>query len=202
MLSSHHWAVAYVCPFLVVLSPGLIKKLSWAGRWWRTPVIPALGRQRQADFWVRGQPSLQSEFQDSQGYTEKPCLEKPKKKKKKRKKEKAVLNSLYSTGRPWTPASPTLASQVAGMTGMHYQAWARYVMRETANCWALCSSESLCVNMYVFVHEICWWQMFPLLKYANVSGRRLRAEKGFIFYCLRLSDCVSLLPTSTVVFWE
>jgi hypothetical protein len=27
-------------------------------------------------FWVRGQPGLQSEFQDSQGYTEKPCLKK------------------------------------------------------------------------------------------------------------------------------
>jgi hypothetical protein len=45
------------------------------------PNIPALGRQRQADFWVRGQPGLQSEFQDSQGYTEKPCLEKTEKKK-------------------------------------------------------------------------------------------------------------------------
>ena len=44
-----------------------------------TPLIPALGRQRQADFWVRGQSGLQSEFQDSQGYTEKPCLEKTKK---------------------------------------------------------------------------------------------------------------------------
>jgi hypothetical protein len=32
------------------------------------------------DFWVRGQPGLQSEFQDSQGYTEKPCLEKNNKK--------------------------------------------------------------------------------------------------------------------------
>ena len=31
-------------------------------------------RQRQADFWVQGQPGLQSEFQDSQGYTEKSCL--------------------------------------------------------------------------------------------------------------------------------
>jgi hypothetical protein len=50
--------------------------------WWCTPLIPALGRQRQADFWVRGQPGLQSEFQNSQGYTEKPCLNKPKKKKK------------------------------------------------------------------------------------------------------------------------
>jgi len=47
-----------------------------AGQWWRTPLIPALGRQRKADFWVWGQPGLQSEFQDSQGCTEKPCLEK------------------------------------------------------------------------------------------------------------------------------
>jgi hypothetical protein len=41
--------------------------------------------QRHEDFWVRGQPGGQSKFQDSQGYTEKPCLEKPKKKKKKKK---------------------------------------------------------------------------------------------------------------------
>jgi hypothetical protein len=34
---------------------------------------------------VRGQPGLESEFQDSQSYTEKPCLEKSKKKKKKKK---------------------------------------------------------------------------------------------------------------------
>jgi hypothetical protein len=45
-------------------------------QWWHMPLIPALGRQRQVDFWVRGQPGLQSEFQDSQGYTEKPCLKK------------------------------------------------------------------------------------------------------------------------------
>jgi hypothetical protein len=51
-----------------------------AGLWWLTPLIPALGRQRQADFWVRGQPGLKSEFQDSQGYTEKPCLKRKKKK--------------------------------------------------------------------------------------------------------------------------
>jgi hypothetical protein len=55
------------------------------------PLIPALRRQRQADFWVQGQPGLQSEFQDSQGYTEKPCLGKKKKKKKKRKKEGVPL---------------------------------------------------------------------------------------------------------------
>jgi hypothetical protein len=39
-----------------------------------TPLIPALGRQRQADFWVQGQHCLQSEFQDSQAYTEKHYL--------------------------------------------------------------------------------------------------------------------------------
>jgi small nuclear ribonucleoprotein E len=32
------------------------------------------------DFWVWGQPGLQSDLQDSQGYTEKPCLGKKKKK--------------------------------------------------------------------------------------------------------------------------
>ena len=49
------------------------------------PLIPALGRQRQVDFWVQRQPGLQSDFQDSQGYTEKPCLEKQKTKTKNQK---------------------------------------------------------------------------------------------------------------------
>jgi hypothetical protein len=68
-----------------IFPKAVLRKRPWAGWWWRTPLIPALGRQKQADFWVRGQPGLQSEFQDSQGYTEKPCLKKPKKKKKKKK---------------------------------------------------------------------------------------------------------------------
>jgi hypothetical protein len=45
--------------------------LSWAS--WGPPVTPALGRQRQANISGQGQPGLHSEFQDSQGYTEKPC---------------------------------------------------------------------------------------------------------------------------------
>jgi hypothetical protein len=49
-----------------------------AGQWWHRPLILALGRQRHVDFLVQGQPGLQSKFQDSQGYTEKPCLKKPK----------------------------------------------------------------------------------------------------------------------------
>jgi len=39
---------------------------------------PALRRQRQVDLRVPGQPGLQSEFQNSQGYPGKPCLKNPK----------------------------------------------------------------------------------------------------------------------------
>jgi hypothetical protein len=66
--------------------PGWAKTWMLSRAWWRTPLIPALGRQRQADFWVRGQPGLQSELQDSQSYTEKPCLEKKQKTNKQTKK--------------------------------------------------------------------------------------------------------------------
>jgi hypothetical protein len=37
---------------------------------------PSTWEAEAGDFWVRGQPGLQSEFQESQGYTEKPCLQK------------------------------------------------------------------------------------------------------------------------------
>ena len=63
---------------------------------------PSTGRQRQADFWVRGQPGLQSEFQDSQGYTEKPCLENIQKNKNKNKKHWSPLSKAqwpHSTNR-------------------------------------------------------------------------------------------------------
>jgi hypothetical protein len=60
------------------------------------PLIPALGRQKQVDFWVLGQPGLQSEFQDSQGYTEKACLEKQKTKNKKQKTKKKALQGGHS----------------------------------------------------------------------------------------------------------
>jgi hypothetical protein len=43
---------------------------------------------------TRRQPGLQSEFQDSQGYTDKPCLEKPKKKKKKKANNKKVYYDI------------------------------------------------------------------------------------------------------------
>lgn len=42
-------------------------------------------RQRQAYLYIQGQPALQSEFQDSQDYAEKPCLAKQKQTKKSHK---------------------------------------------------------------------------------------------------------------------
>lgn len=42
------------------------------GQWWHRTIIPALGRQRQADFFVSMRPlGIQSEFQDSDDYAEK-----------------------------------------------------------------------------------------------------------------------------------
>jgi hypothetical protein len=58
------------------------------------PLIPALRRQRQADFWVQGQPDLQSEFKDSQSYTEKPCLEETNHPAKQINKEEDIVISI------------------------------------------------------------------------------------------------------------
>jgi hypothetical protein len=44
----------------------LFKSIKGAGCGGARLLIPALRRQRQVDFWVRGQPGLQSEFQDRQ----------------------------------------------------------------------------------------------------------------------------------------
>jgi hypothetical protein len=42
--------------------------------WWCTSLIPASGRQRQADLCELGQPGLYSKLQDSQDYIERHCV--------------------------------------------------------------------------------------------------------------------------------
>ena len=54
-------------------------RLGWA--WWHTPFNPSTQEVEAGRFLSRGQPGLQSEFQNSQGYTEKPCFKKQKQKK-------------------------------------------------------------------------------------------------------------------------
>jgi hypothetical protein len=49
-------------------------------------LIPALGRLLQSEL-VRGQPGLQCEFQDSQGYTKKHCIQKKKREERERETE-------------------------------------------------------------------------------------------------------------------
>ena len=53
-----------------------------------SPLIPALGRQRQANFLVRGQPGLQSEFQHSQGSQRNPVSIKPRERDRERERER------------------------------------------------------------------------------------------------------------------
>jgi hypothetical protein len=77
------------------------------------PLIPALGRQRQASL-------KQSEFQDSQGFTEKPCLEKPKnQKKKKKKKTKQKCRLTEGVGQKHTLALSSIPALLPGGQKTH-----------------------------------------------------------------------------------
>jgi hypothetical protein len=87
----------------VLQSLGVLMYLETCRSSWRTPLIPVLGRFLSS----RGQPGLHSEFQDSQGYTEKPCLKnKTKQNKKQNKQNKTKQNKKrYRDSLP-APRSP------------------------------------------------------------------------------------------------
>ena len=57
-------------------------------------------REAEADGFLRLRPAWPTKFQDSQGYTEKPCLEKPKQKTKKQEsRQDSKLNTaMYTPG--------------------------------------------------------------------------------------------------------
>jgi hypothetical protein len=53
----------------------------------KTIIMSQVVAEVDESLWVQGQPGLQSEFQDSQDYTEKLCLEKTKKQTKQTPKQ-------------------------------------------------------------------------------------------------------------------
>jgi hypothetical protein len=66
-------------------------------------------REAEAGGFLSSRPAcLQSEFQDNQGYTEKPCLEKQKQNKTKQQQQKSL-----NLARQWwrTPLIPALGRQ-------------------------------------------------------------------------------------------
>ena len=71
-----HWVILPACKYMCSEKIFLKIKGLLGGWWWGMSLTPELRRQRQADCGIRGQPDLQSEFQDRLSYTEKPCLKK------------------------------------------------------------------------------------------------------------------------------
>ena len=82
---------------------GLMSQKEEHWLWEKRELMSQKEDERQADFWVRGQPGLQSEFQDSQGYKENPSpvsRKKPNpknktKQKKNKQKKPPKLISLF-----------------------------------------------------------------------------------------------------------
>jgi hypothetical protein len=56
---------------------------------------PSTQEPEAGGFLSSGQPGLQSELQDSQGYTEKPCVLKTKKKKKKKRERERKEKKIF-----------------------------------------------------------------------------------------------------------
>jgi hypothetical protein len=63
--------------------------------------------------WVQGQPGLQSEFQDSQGYTEKPCLGKTERKTNRQKRKVHSFSTLFpDKSTLWSPHELPISSNM------------------------------------------------------------------------------------------
>jgi hypothetical protein len=87
-----------------------LRNLHWSVRWSGTHLNPsALKAEVDGSLWVRGQPGLHSEFQDSQSYTLRPCLKKQNKQKPTKKQKSQFLNLcwmvIFPSGYVETPNS-------------------------------------------------------------------------------------------------
>jgi hypothetical protein len=95
------------------------KKKLKAGQWWHMPLIPALGRQRQADFWVLGRPGLQVNSRTVRASQGNPVSKKKNKKQKtetKKQTQKTKRTPQFkSAGWCWhMPLIPLLRRAEAG----------------------------------------------------------------------------------------
>jgi hypothetical protein len=131
---------------------------------------PVLGRQRQVDFWVQGQPGLQSEFQDSQGYIEKACLEKQKNKqasKKVLKVSKCPCKMTISTKIVFLniyryQESSRKSMQVSFLEMVHHFAWLQWVNFELQGLKRFCPGIACCY----------WYAFLVLLHSLMIPGHQ------------------------------
>ena len=161
------------------------------------PLISALRRQRQVDFWVQAQPSLQSEFQDSQGYTEKPCLE----------KNKAKTN-LYICMQLW------LRLEYTDWFLVLYTHLAHYVVVNAPDCSCpyLTSAEmiSICHNtchkwyffLFVFQDRVSLYSPgCPGTHSVDQAGLELRNPPASASQVLGLKACATTPSTNDTFNW-
>jgi hypothetical protein len=91
------------------------------------PLIPALGRQRQVDFWVQGQPGLQSELQNSQGYTENTYLKTKQNKQQQKSKNKQTRASALLGEMPLFPVEQGVSSKRRTENDQSMHVWKWYL---------------------------------------------------------------------------
>jgi hypothetical protein len=145
------------------------------------PLILALGRQRQTDFWVRGQPGLQSEFQDSQGYTEKHSLS----------QKKVFIDSLWvSHHAPQSHSSPN--PLIAALCSCNLPHEIKHKSEQRSNnkdkaqnfskavvCHSVSHSLSLCPHIFISKCLLQWFIDLSLRCLASVTLSILDPHQEF-----------------------
>ena len=163
-----------------------------ARQWWHMPLIPALGRQKQVDFWVQGQPGLQSEFQESQGYTEKPCL-------KNKQTNKSILNYTRTPGRYHhsPPCTVNLGQLVQVSKFSFYKdSGLLFLLIHLHNSSVMLNWNYFSNHFTSFVFHVYVWGIFKC-EVASVDTRMLTLEI-FLDHCFTLFlEAESLSQTDT-----